>query len=77
MIFYFLFSLNEQRAGGGGGGEVGAARLFFSSFIFPGSANHERDWPPCKIVFFRVGNQCAECKKQQLLRMSRCVVICL
>ena len=25
---------------------------------------HERDWPPCKVVF-RVGNQNAECEKQQ------------
>ena len=40
--FYFiLFSPND-------------ARLF--SFFFPCSADHERDWPPCK-VFFRVGNQ--------------------
>ena len=38
----------EQRAGGGGGG---AARLFLCSF-FPCSADHERDWPPCKVVFF-------------------------
>ena len=27
--------------GGGGGGGVGAA-----------SPDHERDWPPCKVVFF-------------------------
>ena len=46
----------------GGGGC--AARLFF---FFPCSADQERDWPPCKVVFcfFRVGNQCAECEKQQ------------
>ena len=47
---------------GGGGG--GAARLFLF-FSPPCSADHERDWPPCKLVFFRVGNQCAECEKQQ------------
>ena len=35
---------------GGGGGEGCAARLFF--FFFPCSADHERDWPPCKVVFF-------------------------
>ena len=28
-----------------------AARLFLS-FSFPCSAGHERDWPPCKVVFF-------------------------
>ena len=52
LIFYFLifiFSPNEQRAGGGGGG--GALPDFYFSF-FPCSADHERDWPPCKMVFF-------------------------
>ena len=51
VIFYFFyfFSPNEQRAGGGGGGD--AARLFIFIF-FPCSADHERDWPPCKVVFF-------------------------
>ena len=34
---------------GRGGG--GAARLFLL-FSFPCSADHERDWPPCKVVFF-------------------------
>ena len=34
---------------GGGGGY--AARLFLL-FFFPCSADHERDWPPCKVVFF-------------------------
>ena len=33
----------------GGGGY--AARLFLL-FSFPSSADHERDWPPCKVVFF-------------------------
>ena len=28
-----------------------AARLFLL-FSFPCSADHERDWPPCKVVFF-------------------------
>ena len=26
------------------------------------SADHGRDWPPCKVVIFRVGNQYAECE---------------
>ena len=46
-VIFFFFSPNEQRAGGGGG----AARLFLFLF-FPCSADHERDWPPCKVVFF-------------------------
>ena len=37
---------------------------FFLLFSSPCSADHERDWPPCKVVF-RVGNQYAECEKQQ------------
>ena len=47
LFFYFLFFPNEQRAGEGGGGD---ARLFF--FFFSFSADHERDWSPCKVVFF-------------------------
>ena len=27
---------------------------FFCSF-FPCSADHQRDWPPCKVVFFGLG----------------------
>ena len=56
-----LTRFSERAARGGGGG---AASLFFL-FLFPCSADHERDWPPCKVVFFRVGNQCAEYEKQQ------------
>ena len=44
----YLFSPNEQCGGWGGGGY--AARLFLL-FSFPCSADHERDWPPCKVVF--------------------------
>ena len=44
FLFYFIFSPNEQRAGGGA--------LPDFSFFFPCSADHERDWPPCKVVFF-------------------------
>ena len=33
---------------GGGGGDVGALPNFF----FPCYADHERDWPPRKVVFF-------------------------
>ena len=44
---FFFFS--ERAARGGGGGE-GALPDFF--FFFPCSADHERDWPSCKVVFF-------------------------
>ena len=30
----------------------GYAARFFLLFSFPCSADHERDWPPCKVVFF-------------------------
>ena len=51
FLFFFLFSERAARGGGGGGGRGCAASLFFSSF-FPCSADHERDWPPCKVIFF-------------------------
>ena len=44
--FYFLLSPNEQRAEGGGRCQT------FSFLFFFLSADHERDWPPCKVVFF-------------------------
>ena len=53
LIFYFIifiFSPNEQRARAGGGGGVRCQTFSFS--FFPCSADHERDWPPCKVVFF-------------------------
>ena len=42
----------------------GYAAILFLLLSFPCSADHEREWPPCKVVF-RVGNQYAECEKQQ------------
>ena len=47
FFFFFFLRTSSARARGGGGD---AARLFF--FFFPCSADHERDWPPCKVVFF-------------------------
>ena len=58
----FLFSFFLRRSSVGGGG--GTLPDFFLLFSFPCSADYERDWPPCKIVF-RVGNQYVECEKQQ------------
>ena len=46
LDFYF-FSERAARAGAGG---VRCQTFFF--FFFPCSADHERDWPPCKVVFF-------------------------
>ena len=46
-VIFILFSPfdNEQR------GRGCATRRFLLAF-FPYSADHERDWPPCKVVFF-------------------------
>ena len=48
MFFFFFLRTSSARGGGGGGG---GCQTFSSSF-FPCSADHERDWPPCKVVFF-------------------------
>ena len=48
IVLFFFLRTSSARGGGGGGG---AARLFLFLF-FPCSADHERDWPPCKVVFF-------------------------
>ena len=47
-VILFIFSEQAVWRVGGGGGY--AARFFFL-FSFPCSADHERDWPPCKVVF--------------------------
>ena len=45
---YIYFFLRTSSARGGGGGRCQT----FSFSFFPCSADHERDWPPCKVVFF-------------------------
>ena len=45
----FIYFLRTSSVGAGGGGGY-AARLFLL-LSFPCSADHERDWPPCKVVF--------------------------
>ena len=48
--FRAAFIFSEQAVWGAGGWGY-AARLFLL-FSFPCSADHERDWPPYKVVFF-------------------------
>ena len=48
VFFFFFFSERAARARGGGT----LPDFFF--FFFPCSADHERDWPPCKVVFFEL-----------------------
>ena len=45
---FFISSKRAARARGGGGVRCQT----FSFSFFPCSADHERDWPPCKVVFF-------------------------
>ena len=45
-IFFFFLRTSSARGGGGGRCQT------FSFSFFPCSADHERDWPPCKVVFF-------------------------
>ena len=45
ILFYFL-----RTSSVGVGGGRGAPRLSGFWFSFPCSADHERDWPPCKVV---------------------------
>ena len=45
LDFNFNFLPNKQRGGG-------ALPDFFFILFFPCSADHERDWPPCKVVVF-------------------------
>ena len=52
VIFFSPFFLRTSSARGGGGGGGWGALPAFSFPFFPCSADHERDWPPCKVVFF-------------------------
>ena len=47
-FFFFFFFFSERAARGGGGVRCQT----FSFSFFPCSADHERDWPPCKVFFF-------------------------
>ena len=74
LIFYFLifiFSPNEQRAGGGGGG-VRCQTFYF--YFFPCSADHERDWPPCIVVFSGLATNALNVRNN---KRSRCIQIFL
>ena len=80
LFFYFFIFLSERAARGGGEGGGGGSALpdFFFSF-FPCSADHERDWPPCKVVFFGLATNALNVrnnkKQQQTLPDDTCVAI--
>ena len=46
ILFFIFFSGRAARGGGGGRCQT------FYFYFFPCSADHERNWPPCKVVFF-------------------------
>ena len=48
IVLFLFFYERAEREGGGGRGRCQT----FSFLFFPCSADHERDWPPCKVVFF-------------------------
>ena len=48
-VHTFIF-FSERAAREGGGGGVRCQTFYF--YFFPCSADHERDWPPCKVGFF-------------------------
>ena len=50
-FFFFFFFFSELAARGGGGGRCQTFSSFSFAF-FPCSADHERDWPPSRVVFF-------------------------
>ena len=47
FCFYFIFLRTSSARGGGA-----LPEFFLSFYFFPCLADHERDWPPCKEVFF-------------------------
>ena len=49
LFLFFIFSERAARTGGGGG-------RCQTVLFFPCSAEHERDWPPCQVVFFGLAN---------------------
>ena len=70
IFFIYLFSPNEQRAGGGGGGGGVRCQNFSFSF-FPCSADHERDWPPCKVGFFGLATNALNVRNNNNNKMVR------
>ena len=63
FIYLFIFSPNEQRAGRGGGG---ALPNFF-----------ERDWPPCKVVFFGLATNALNVRNNNNNNNNNCMEYCM
>ena len=65
LFIYFIFLRTSSARGG-----WDAARLFFF-FFSPLFSRPRAGFATVKVVFFRVGNQCAECEKQQQQQQQR------
>ena len=77
IFFFFFFFFSERAARGGWGGGGALPDVFFFS---PCSADRERDWPPCKVVFIGLAtNNALNVRNNDwgMLRRSRCIQIFL
>ena len=72
FYFYLIFIFSERAARGGEGG--GRCQTFSFSF-FPCSADHERDWPPCKVVFFGLATNALNVRNNNLKPKSYVISI--
>ena len=61
MIFVLISFLRTSSAPGVG--EGGLPDFFF---FFPCLADHERDWPPCKVVFFGLATNALNVRNNKL-----------
>ena len=56
---------------GGGGGVGGLLPIFFLLFSFPCSVDHERVWPPCKVVFGGLATNTLNVRLQPMIPPKR------
>ena len=60
--------------GGGEGGGGGALPDFFLFFVLPCSADDERDWPPCNVVFFGLATNTLNVRNNKTTSLPLCNV---
>ena len=48
----------------------------FSFSFFPCSADHERDWPPCKVVFFGLATNALNVRNNNNNNNAVCMNVC-
>ena len=75
-----LYTITQRGGVGGGGGGRGGGRCQTFPFSFlPSSTDHDRDWPPCNIVFFGLATNALNVRNNNNNnnRRSRCIQIFL